>query len=170
MHIRRAEEKDAERLETLTADLATSFEVNSECFRLTFKCFLKFESSILLVAEDTDELVGYLLAHDHLTFYANGRVARVEELYVVTKLSSQGFAKGLIEKFEEWAIEREIKQILVDTRRAGDFYLAAGYSESAFCTSLSCLAAFSPCFASRLRTPQYSVSYQDSREWNSLPE
>ena len=83
------------------------------------------------MAEADGEVVGYVLGFDHLTFFANGRVAWMEEIMVGESLRRQGIGRILMEAFEAWATEREAKMVALATRRAADFYEALDYEESA---------------------------------------
>ena len=131
--IREAQPEDAERLLPLATELATSFIVDSDEFRRTFAQCVRDESYAVLVAEDGDALVGYLLGFDNVAFYANGRVSRIQELYVVPAHRRRGIARSLVAAFEEWARARSAAQIVVATRRAQGFYSAVGYEETAVC-------------------------------------
>ena len=103
MEIREARPGDVEALLPLAADLATSFTVDPDAFRKSFGQCLREESSIILVAEDDEGLVGYLLGFDHYAFFANGRVAGVEELYVSPGNRRNGIGGALMREFETWA-------------------------------------------------------------------
>jgi len=86
-----------------------------------------------LVAEDSAGLVGYLLGSDHYAFFANGRVANVEEIYISPANRRQGIGRELMRRFERWALARGAAQVTVSTRRASAFYVALGYEETAAC-------------------------------------
>jgi GNAT superfamily N-acetyltransferase len=75
--------------------------------------------------------VGYLLGFDHPTFYANGRVAWVEELMVGEAWRRQRVGASLMRAFEDWARGRGCRLVALATRRAAAFYTATGYEESA---------------------------------------
>ena len=75
--------------------------------------------------------VGYLLASHHGTFFANGPVAWIEELMVSESVRRQGVATRLMESAETWAQSVTTAHVALASRRAGDFYLGAGYKESA---------------------------------------
>ena len=77
------------------------------------------------------DIIGYLLGFDHYTFYANGRVAWVEELMVAEAFRRQRIGQTLLREFEGWAAARGAALVALATRRAAAFYLAAGYEESA---------------------------------------
>ena len=131
MTIRRAAPQDGPALFQLARAFATSFAVEQPAFEQAFAELLTHPEAFLAVAEADGEVVGYVLGFDHLTFFANGRVAWVEEIMVGESLRRQGIGRILMEVFEAWATEREAKMIALATRRAADFYEALGYEESA---------------------------------------
>ncbi len=117
----------------MATQLAISFCVVPAAFRESFDQSLHDESCIVLVAEEGSSLLGYLLGFDHFAFFANGRVSGVEEVFVVAQHRRQGIGKALMRDFEEWAESRSSAQVVVCTRRAGEFYSALGYEETATC-------------------------------------
>lgn len=132
MRIRKAEAQDKPALFLLARDFATSFAVERPAFEEAFARIMTDPEVFLAVAEaDGGTVAGYLLGFDHLTFFAGGRVAWVEEIMVGEPLRRQGVGQKLMEAFEEWAKARQTKQIALATRRAADFYEALGYEESA---------------------------------------
>ncbi len=131
--IRNATMDDADRILPLAAELATSFEVRPGAFRESLAGCLADQASCVLVGESDGQLVGYLLGFDHLTFFANGRIAGVEEVYVVPDLRGQGIGQALMERLETWARSRKAAYVIVSTRRAAAFYKALGYEETASC-------------------------------------
>ena len=100
-------------------------------FERSFGALLTQPDACVIVAEADGKIAGYLLGFDHLTFFANGRIAWVEEIMVSEAHRRQGIGRHLMEAFETWAKKREVKQIALATRRASDFYEALGYEESA---------------------------------------
>jgi GNAT superfamily N-acetyltransferase len=129
--IREALVRDAEELFLLTADFATSFQPARDTFHASFSRLLDHDDALLLVAEESGVLCGYLHAFDHDTLFANGRVAWVEELMVRKDRRREGIGRQLMEHFEKWAISRGAVVAALATRRAAEFYLAIGYEESA---------------------------------------
>ena len=87
--------------------------------------------TLLLVAEYDGRIAGYLLAGDHRTFLANGRVCWVEEVMVAADLRRHGIGRALMQHAERWAVERGSAYLSLASRRAGDFYLAQAYEDSA---------------------------------------
>ena len=131
MIIRRAKPDDKPALLQLAQDFATSFAVEQAAFERSFDALLTHPEAFLAVAEANNEIAGYVLGFDHPAFFANGRVAWVEEIMVSEAFRRQGAGRKLMEAFEVWAAEREVKQIALATRRAANFYTTLGYEESA---------------------------------------
>lgn len=129
-HIRLARSEDASILLDLAKELATSFAVEDASFHQTLRALLSDQSAYLAVAEE-DVVVGYILGFDHLTFFANGRAAWVEEIMVRQGNRRSGVGRLLMQSFEAWAKARDAKLIALATRRAALFYAALGYEESA---------------------------------------
>ncbi len=135
MIVRRAEPGDKPAVFRLAHAFATSFAVEQPAFERSFDALLTRPEAFLAVAEAGEEankkMAGYLLGFEHLTFFANGRVAWIEEIMVSETFRRQGVGRTLMEAFEAWAAERQVKTIALATRRASDFYAALGYEESA---------------------------------------
>jgi GNAT superfamily N-acetyltransferase len=87
-------------------------------------------SARLLVAE-TDAIAGYLLAYSHPTFLANRPVVWVEELMVAASARRGGIGRALMGAVEGWAASLDAAYVALATRRAGRFYQALGYEDSA---------------------------------------
>ena len=66
-----------------------------------------------------------------MTFFANGKVAWVEEIMVGSSRRKAGVGRALMTAFEEWSANRGAKLVALATRRAAEFYRALGYEESA---------------------------------------
>ncbi len=131
MLIRSATLTDASELFALAKRFATSFAVEESAFNTSFTELLTDPSACLRIAEINGTVVGYVLGFEHHTFFANGRVAWVEEIMVDEAFRKQGVGKRLMDSFSEWACSRQCKLIALATRRAADFYRAIGYEESA---------------------------------------
>jgi GNAT superfamily N-acetyltransferase len=129
--IREATFDDLDGLFELSRSFVTSFELIEDEFTKSLESIIGNASNILLVAEYDDSVVGYCLAFDHLTFYANGRVSWIEEITVKKSMRGQGVGRQLIQDIELWAVARNSKLISLATRRASEFYQAVGYEESA---------------------------------------
>lgn len=129
--IRIAQTEDCLLVFPLAKEMATSFEVERECYERSFHEILRDPAAICLVAEKNEEIIGYLIGFDHRAFYANGRVSWVEEIFVKETDRKKGIGKSLMDGFEEWCIERGSKLVGLATRRASRFYEAIDYEESA---------------------------------------
>jgi GNAT superfamily N-acetyltransferase len=128
--IRPAHDADAQALLPLVEHFATSFAIDRQAFVGSFGELIQTPHAHLIVAEAGEQLVGYLLGFEHLTFYANGRVAWVEELMVEGEHRRQGIGQSLMRAFEAWAAGAA-RLVALATRRAASFYTALGYQESA---------------------------------------
>ena len=130
-NIRLAQHSDAEAVLALAKPFATSFVVDEQAFHQAFSALLVAPQAHLAVAETAQQLVGYVLGFEHYTFFANGRVAWVEEIMVSAGVRRQGIGQLLMQEFEVWALARSCKLVALATRRAAAFYQALGYEESA---------------------------------------
>jgi GNAT superfamily N-acetyltransferase len=59
--------------------------------------------TLVLVAELDAEVIGYLLASYHGTFFANGAVVWIEEKMVAKSARDSGVGRLLMGRAEEWA-------------------------------------------------------------------
>lgn len=131
IHIARATLDDADALFSLVERFATSFRPEKEAFTASLRQLLPDEAAWLAVARVGNTVAGYLLGFDHCAFYANGRVAWVEEIMVDERRRRMGVGRKLMQAFEAWATTRGAKLVGLATRRAASFYQALGYEESA---------------------------------------
>ena len=129
--IRRATSVDSESVFDLVRDFATSFQPEFGAFESAFVRLIVQDDALLLVVEESGQLLGYLLGFDHYALFANGRVSWVEEIMVQEDRRRQRIGESLMVHFERWAKSRESKLVALATRRAAAFYLALGYEESA---------------------------------------
>ena len=129
--IRQADFGDADDVARLAAALAMSFEFSAARFRENYPALLAADGACLLLAVSGQQSVGYLLGFRHLTFYANGPVGWVEEIVVLDQDRGQGIGRVLMDAFEQWAAAEGCTLVALATRRAGPFYRALGYEESA---------------------------------------
>ena len=131
MSIRKATADDADALFGLAKEFATSFVPERTAFEIALADIISTDGANLSVAEVNGEVVGYCLGFDHYTFYANGRVAWVEEITVKEAVRGRGVGKVLMENFEDWSRNRGNRLVALATRRAASFYRSIGYEESA---------------------------------------
>ena len=129
--IRHAGPGDAVAVADLAAGLAQSFTFSRARFDLSYPALLDARDACLLLAADREEYLGYLLGFRHLTFYANGPVGWVEEVFVRHQDRGRGTGRALMNAFEQWAADQGCTLIALATRRAAPFYRALGYEQSA---------------------------------------
>src|SRR5438045_3942420 len=80
--IRSAQISDLDQVFAVALEFATSFRPEREVFANNFRRIIEHHDALTLVAEQSGQINGYLLGFDHDTFFANGRVAWIEELMV----------------------------------------------------------------------------------------
>lgn len=131
LSIRLADNSDRDSVFRLARDFSTSFKVERQEFDTIFDRIQHEDSIWLGVAESDVGVIGYLLGLDHFTFFANGRVAWIEEVTVHQDWRRRGVGRALIVAFENWTTNRGAKLIALATRRAAMFYQSLGYEESA---------------------------------------
>lgn len=129
--IRRAEQNDMDAVLGLAKEFATSFDVDENLFRASFGELIVARHTHFAVAEEEGRIIGYVLAFSHHAFYANGRVAWVEEITVHGDWRRRGVGKSLMQSAEDWAADQGCRLIALATRRAANFYEALGYQASA---------------------------------------
>lgn len=129
--IRRAEKTDADEIFALAREFGLTFLPEREAFDVALPQLLRNDDAMLLAAVVGGRVHGYLLGFVHLTLFANGPVAWVEEAMVQTGSRRQGIGRALLVEFEAWARSREAGYVAMATRRAPEFYHALGYEASA---------------------------------------
>ncbi|MFC6084452.1 GNAT family N-acetyltransferase [Sphaerisporangium aureirubrum] len=128
--VRRAEQKDAEEIFGLTREFALSVRPRREPFDVSFPALLANPDALVLVAAVGGHVRGYLLGFVHLTLFANGHVAWVEEAMTQHGFRRRGLGRALLEEFETWARTRDAGYIALATRRAPEFYQALSYESA----------------------------------------
>ena len=128
--VRPAAAEDADPVWLLVRGFATSFAPDRAAFDDLFPALVARDDVLVLVA-DSDGVIGYLVASLHPTFFANGPVAGIEEVMVAPEHRRTGVGAALMAAAEAWAAERGAGYVSLASRRAGDFYLALGYADSA---------------------------------------
>lgn len=129
--VRPAAPEDGQAIFTLVSEFATTFQPEVGAFGASYAALLEEADAAVFVAEADARIVGYLLGFDHLTLFANGRVAWVEEIMVHEDRRRQGVGGLLMSRFEDWAVDRGARLVALATRRAAPFYDALGYEASA---------------------------------------
>jgi len=130
--IRRATSDDVLSVKSLASSLATTFSIEGDAFIEIFERVNEDEGARILVsADESGTINGYLLGFMHDAFFANGAVAWIEEMYVSDLARRNGIGFALERDFEAWARDRDAKLVALATRRAASFYLAISYEESA---------------------------------------
>lgn len=115
----------------LAKDFAVSFAPTADQFARSFEQLIATDAALLLVAEEAGQTVGYVLAFDHPTLWANGNVAWIEEIAVRADRRRQGIGRRMMRDCEQWARLRGARVAALATRRAADVYTALGYDASA---------------------------------------
>jgi GNAT superfamily N-acetyltransferase len=129
--VRSAVLADAEIVFVMLGLFATSYSPDHSVFTANYPRIIENVGSDLLVAEVDGIVVGYVLAADSLTLFANGIVTELLELYVVVEHRGQGIGRALVENAVSNAKARGSVEVTVPTRRAGDFYIALGFESTA---------------------------------------
>jgi GNAT superfamily N-acetyltransferase len=131
--VRRATAADRDELYPLVREFATSFVPSQRGFLTGFSRLSSDPNAIVLIAvqEGSDGLTGYLLGFRHQTFFADGPVGWVEEVYTRSDKRRSGVASALMREFESWAWESGARLVALATRRANAFYESIGYESSA---------------------------------------
>lgn len=129
--IRRANERDAPAVWPLVERFAASFEPMRVHFDAAFSAVVGDPSMLALVAVGETGTVGYLLANRHQTLLANAPVVWVGEIMVAEPARRRGVGRALMQAAESWAVESGAAYVALATRRAGAFYAALGFEESA---------------------------------------
>lgn len=131
MTIRRAQPDDASAVWPLARAFATSFVLERSAFDRSYPSLLARADALVLVATTPHPVAGYLLANEHTTFLANGPVAWVEEVMVDERMRRTGIGAALVAHAEAWAHQVGARYVSLASRRAGAFFLALGYEDSA---------------------------------------
>ncbi|MFF3669264.1 GNAT family N-acetyltransferase [Microtetraspora malaysiensis] len=131
LRIRKAEKSDADEIFALAREFALSFRPERAAFDAALPQLLQNEDAQLLVATVDGTVRGYLLGFTHLTLFANGRVAWVEEAIIERNFRRHGIGRRLLEEFESWARSRDAGYMALATRRAAGFFSALGFDVSA---------------------------------------
>ncbi|WP_204017790.1 GNAT family N-acetyltransferase [Sphaerimonospora thailandensis] len=125
--LRKAEKSDADEIFALAREFALTFRPERAPFDAAFPRLLENEDTLLIVATLDGAVRGYLLGFSHLTLFANGPVAWVEEAMIDSGYRRHGIGRRLLVEFETWARSRGAGYVAMATRRAAEFYGALKY-------------------------------------------
>jgi GNAT superfamily N-acetyltransferase len=131
MLIRKAKKNDTEAIFLLAKEFASSFIIDQQSFEHSFSQLYSAPNTRLFVVTNESQVIGYCLGFIHQTFYANGKVAWLEEVVVKSEWRRKGAASLLMNQFEAWAKTEGATLNALATRRASEFYNAIGYEASA---------------------------------------
>jgi ribosomal protein S18 acetylase RimI-like enzyme len=129
--VRPATRADSNALFALLREFATSYTPDRIAFQANLPKLLKSNHQLLLVAAEDERVVGYVMAAESMTLYANGPTAELIELMVGKTRRKRGIGRVLVEAAMAWARERGCVEVNVPTRRAGDYYEKLGFEETA---------------------------------------
>jgi len=115
--IRAAAKPDAGEVYVLLQQFVVSYKPNREKFDTQYSRLMGSKDVCFLVAAG-EVLQGYALALRVPTLYANGDLWELQELMVAPEHRSQARSNGAVE-------------VVVPSRRAGDYYLRHGFMEAA---------------------------------------
>ena len=122
---------DADAVFRLLGNFATSYTPVRSAFDTNYRRLLENDGADLLVAEKGGQVVGYILACDSLTLFANGTVTELLELYVEEQERGRGVGRDLVKRAVARAKDRGAVEVTVPTRRARSFYLDLGFELTA---------------------------------------
>lgn len=129
--IRPATVEDRSAIFSMAAQLVASSVVTENGFNSSFEQILQLPHMRLLVAEDQGVVIGYVLGSYYPCFYASSNVSWTAELFVNSDRRKEGFGRLLMDGAEGWAAENGCTLNTLATRRAGPFYQALSYEETA---------------------------------------
>jgi len=103
IHVRPARLDDLDLIWPLTQEFATSFDPQRAAFDSAFAALVARPDTFMAVAElPAGGIAGYTVASSHLTLFANGPVAWVEELMVSPGARRGGVGASLMRAAEQW--------------------------------------------------------------------
>ena len=130
-NLRKATHGDERELFALARAFPTPTPPDLSTFRRAFESMLADLSSVIFVAEVDGRLAGYLCGNRHVTFYASGYTAWVDEIFIAPPHRRIGIGTGLMDGFEAWAAQRGCTLVGLATGGASGFYERLGYASTA---------------------------------------
>ena len=132
MTIRPSLPSDADTVFLHLGKFATSYKPVRSDVDTNYPIVLGSDGSDLLVVEQgVGRVVGYILASDLPTLFANGVVTEFLELYMDEQERGKGMGRALVKWAVARAEERGVVEVTVSTRRARSFYLNLGFELTA---------------------------------------
>ncbi|MFD1386349.1 GNAT family N-acetyltransferase [Oceanobacillus oncorhynchi subsp. oncorhynchi] len=140
MHIRPYHEKDKESIINLSTrfndiplmDYRNREIMEQKQLELAENSIESSESDIFVVENDGDFL-GYIELIEDKDYFTNNAVAYISAIAVTNLGEGKGVGKMLMEKAEEWCLDKQCTQVMLDVFRANDnainFYKHLGYEE-----------------------------------------
>ena len=130
MQVRRAQLADAQAVWQLLTQLAVNPAVRTE-FDSLYPDLVHDERMLLLVSEVDGHVRGYALTVVSPLLHVGGESAQLQELVVDAEHRGTGLGTQLLAAVEAECRARGVRQLVVASRRAADFYSARGYTTTA---------------------------------------
>lgn len=117
---------------SLVAKLGHVEQVDSDTFSASFLAALRdYPRTMVHVAENNGQAVGYCLTTVNTLLYTNGPSAQLQEIVVDDASQAGGVGTMLVRAVEAACTEQGVTQLTVASRRAGGFYDRLGYTQQA---------------------------------------
>ena len=129
--IRKARTNDVEMVYALATQLSQSVTIEKELLEKNFQKLVLDKNHQILIAEFEKAIVGYLSGYLHLTIYANGKTAYVDEIVVDTNNRGTGVGKKLMLEFERISMTNDCVLISLATSKARGFHENLDYFSKA---------------------------------------
>jgi N-acetylglutamate synthase-like GNAT family acetyltransferase len=127
---RAAVRSDADAVFRLFEQFPMSYAPRRDTFDRHFPVLVDDPTAILLVAEQDGEVLGYALAFQMLTLYANGPIVELQELMIDPNHQARGVGRELVEDLLARARAMGCAEATVPTRRAPGFYEKLGFIQT----------------------------------------
>lgn len=129
--VRPGKATDADAIFALVRQLAVTYQSERQSFDENLPRLLGRDSQLLLVATEENVVVGYVMASESVTLYANGPTTELMELVVDVDRRGHGIGRPLVEAVVGWAREHGCTEVNVPSRRSGEYYMRLGFGEAA---------------------------------------
>ena len=131
MQVRRARLADSEPVWQLLTQLAVTFPAVRSEFDALYPALVDDERMLLLVSEVEGRVRGYALTALSPLLHVGGESAQLQELVVDSEHRGAGLGTQLLGAVEAECRARGVRQLVVASRRAADFYASRGYTATA---------------------------------------